>query len=288
MAIIDFLKNGSTYVYPITLTTAIYKLDGTLLDTWMGSHTHSQYSLTSHNHDSVYSKLNHTHNYLPLSGGTLTGGLAFTPVDKSEFLGVSGIVAANDYWRVGGAGTNDNGYMEIATADNGNEPIYVRQYQGAWLSIQRTLTLLDSSGNSQFPGQISEAGTTLANKYAAKSHSHSYLPLSGGVMSGNINLQNNYRLQWAGYTDNAEIYFNTTGDSDPAGGLYFDLGDDWTPTFFFRIKDITNNVWRVKASINYNQGLKLFNDANYYIDEQKGLITAVQSGSPSTKVLWAW
>jgi len=33
----------------------------------------------------------------------------------------------NDQWRVGGAATASNaGYMEIATADDGTEPIYVR------------------------------------------------------------------------------------------------------------------------------------------------------------------
>lgn len=68
MAVIDFLKNGNVYVYPITLTTAVYKLDGTILDTWMNSHTHSQYSLISHNHDSVYSKLNHGHSNMNTSG----------------------------------------------------------------------------------------------------------------------------------------------------------------------------------------------------------------------------
>ena len=37
------------------------------------NHTHSQYSLTTHNHDSTYSKLNHTHSY---AGSTSAGGNA--------------------------------------------------------------------------------------------------------------------------------------------------------------------------------------------------------------------
>lgn len=42
-----------------------------------------------------------------------------------------GQVGDNDYWRVYGntAGSNQ-GYLEIATGDDGNEPIYVRQYGG--------------------------------------------------------------------------------------------------------------------------------------------------------------
>lgn len=43
------------------------------------NHTHTLASLgaasSSHNHDDVYSKLGHTHSYLPLSGGTLTGNI---------------------------------------------------------------------------------------------------------------------------------------------------------------------------------------------------------------------
>jgi hypothetical protein len=46
------------------------------------------------------------------------------------------------------------GYLEIATADDGTEPIYARQYTGVFATVARTLTLLDGSGNSNFPGSI--------------------------------------------------------------------------------------------------------------------------------------
>jgi hypothetical protein len=64
-------------------------------------------------------------------------------------------MADNDQARilVGGTATNA-GYLEIATADDGTEPIYVRQYTGVFSSLTRTLTLLDGSGNSNFPGHI--------------------------------------------------------------------------------------------------------------------------------------
>ena len=45
--------------------------------------------------------------------------------------------------------------MEIATADDGTEPIYVRQYTGVFSSLIRTVTLLDESGNTSFPGTVS-------------------------------------------------------------------------------------------------------------------------------------
>jgi hypothetical protein len=65
-------------------------------------------------------------------------------------------MADNDQFRlrVGGTATNA-GYVELATADDGTEPIYVRQYTGVFSVIARTATLLDGSGNTSFPGTVS-------------------------------------------------------------------------------------------------------------------------------------
>jgi hypothetical protein len=69
----------------------------------------------------------------------------------------------NDYWRVGGRATGSNaGYMEIATSDDGTEPIYARQYTGVYSSLVRTATLLDANGNTSFPGTISAAGLNVS------------------------------------------------------------------------------------------------------------------------------
>jgi hypothetical protein len=68
---------------------------------------------------------------------------------------VYGNMADNDQFRIriGGTGSN-SGYAEIATADDGTEPIYVRQYTGVFSSLLRTLTLLDGSGNTSIPGEL--------------------------------------------------------------------------------------------------------------------------------------
>lgn len=66
----------------------------------------------------------------------------------------------NDQCRIMCGDADNAGYMEIATSDDGNEPIYVRQYNsGAFGSIVRTLTLLDGSGNTVLPGRISLQGS---------------------------------------------------------------------------------------------------------------------------------
>jgi hypothetical protein len=93
-------------------------------------------------------------NYLPLTGGTLTGDLNFANV-PTGIRGITGTIGDNDYWRVaGGAASTNSGYLELATGDEANEPIYVRQYSGKFATIKRTATLLDDSGNTSFPGQV--------------------------------------------------------------------------------------------------------------------------------------
>ena len=68
---------------------------------------------------------------------------------------VYGNMADNDQFRIriGGTATNA-GFVEIATADDGTEPILVRQYTGVFTTLARTANLLDGSGNTTFPGDV--------------------------------------------------------------------------------------------------------------------------------------
>jgi len=68
---------------------------------------------------------------------------------------VYGNMADNDQFRIriGGTATNA-GFVELATADDGTEPIYVRQYTGVFTTLARTATILDGSGNTLFPGSV--------------------------------------------------------------------------------------------------------------------------------------
>ena len=71
---------------------------------------------------------------------------------------VTGAMASNDRFRIRIGGSNDVGYAEIATSDNGDEPIYIRQYGGGNFGFTdtptRTATILDSNGNTSFPGTV--------------------------------------------------------------------------------------------------------------------------------------
>lgn len=75
----------------------------------------------------------------------------------------------NDYGRVAYGGTASNaGWMEIASCDDGNEPIYARQYTGVFTTVKRTATLLDANGNTVFPGTVTAPTFTGALKGTAE------------------------------------------------------------------------------------------------------------------------
>ena len=92
--------------------------------------------------------------YVNVSGDTMTGDLLFSDSGTATRQ-VRFICGSNDYGRIAAGATATNaGWMEIASADDGNEPIYARQYSGAFASVVRTATLLDASGNTAFPGRV--------------------------------------------------------------------------------------------------------------------------------------
>jgi hypothetical protein len=96
-------------------------------------------------------------NYLPLTGSTMSGSIGFSDSALTK-RGMYGVVGSSDNWFIGaGATATNSGFIEIATGDDGIEPIYVRQYSGdpyTTGSIARTATLLDASGNTTFPNTL--------------------------------------------------------------------------------------------------------------------------------------
>ena len=95
--------------------------------------------------------------YVKKAGDTMTGDLnisgghilymlqtSSTSTQQIHFQG-----GRSDYGRIAFGGTAENaGWMEIASCDDGNEPIYARQYTGVFTTIKNTLTLLDANGDT--------------------------------------------------------------------------------------------------------------------------------------------
>lgn len=119
----------------------------------------------------------------------VAGNIAFTNNSTTTSRGVSGTVGTNDFWRFGGAAAGVNeGYAEIATGDDGTEPVYVRQYTGA--TPTRTATLLDASGNTQLPGDLTIQGGELTISAPGYIYSDSGLAIqvsgNDAIVSGDI------------------------------------------------------------------------------------------------------
>lgn len=99
--------------------------------------------------------------FLPIAGGTMQGTIAFQSVSGTATKTlIQGAMGASDAFRVQVVG---DGSAEVATAGDGNEPIYIRQYTGAFATLARTLTLLDESGNTYAPGQVTAVGGFVGN-----------------------------------------------------------------------------------------------------------------------------
>jgi hypothetical protein len=111
----------------------------------------------------------HTHSYLPLSGGTVTGTGIF-----SKTTAASGTASNSPALIVGGAVTSthieiDFNKVMAKTTDTTTAELKLNPDGGA-VSV--------GGGGLAVSGSISEGGTALSSKYAAKSHTHDYAPTS--------------------------------------------------------------------------------------------------------------
>ena len=144
------------------------------------------------------------HQFIILDGSgntTVPGNITFEAFATGN-KGIGGTMGSNDAWRIHGIADAAN-----ATADDTTEPIYVRQYSGSFATVARTATLLDGSGNTSFPGTVSAGGVRLANV----NELGSYLPKSGGALSGSLTFANG---TWNVVGDDCAI-----GDINAAGTL---------------------------------------------------------------------
>ena len=83
---------------------------------------------------------------LNISGGHILYMLQTSPTSTQKIHLQGG---SNDYGRIAFGATGSNaGWMEIASCDDGNEPIYARQYTGVFTTVKNTLTLLDANGDT--------------------------------------------------------------------------------------------------------------------------------------------
>jgi hypothetical protein len=182
---------GSAYTAGdgLTLTGSQFSVDGTVVRT-TGSYSNPSW-ITSLD----YSKLSGT---VPTWNQNTTGtsaGVVRTVTGTTSAELVRGNMGDNDQARIlVGATATNAGFLEIATADDGTEPIHVRQYSGVFTTLLRTATLLDGSGNTTFPGTVTANGVTLTGNTGTVTSVSGTGTVSGLTLSGSVTTSGNLTL----------------------------------------------------------------------------------------------
>ena len=180
-------------------------------------------------------KVNQNSTNLYANGGSIvsnvTGTLSNSSTGTNSVTLLSATMADNDNFRllVGGTATN-TGFVEIATADDGSEPIHIRQYTGAFATLTRTATILDASGNTVFPGSVT-AGTNYLGTGAT-------FTSASGAGHGQIRLKTATDATGYGVIhrhDGLDYYLLLTANNDANGS--------WTTARPFSINLATGNVF---------------------------------------------
>lgn len=201
----------------------------------------------------------------------VNGNLLFTDITGNtadtgmSLKGIYGRIGGNDGWRIaGGARASNAGYLEIATCDDMNEPIYVRQYGGGgdwngYISLARTFTLLDAAGRSRAPElfeakkvhvnslldqSVAIADTGYQFQVTGTSNFTGSVDISGVTTHHNhIQIDTNYSIAkpgkssaWFGSHNNAMIRMTSV--------------NDWSPLL---AQKATNGYWILGHYNHYNE-----------------------------------
>jgi len=171
----------------------------------------------------------------------------------------------------------------------------------AWLDVQGDL-MVRTVANSTGDFLTISAGNVVSRRTAAQLFSDigaasssslsNYLPLAGGVMTGNItfNAVSGRGLFWGMNTDGALIRFVSSGDS--AGQSYLEIGTTdnsdepiiFTQTGQTRVQIATDGLLKNGSSQNY----VFENGATWAIAVTNGVVTTASYNNPSWITALAW
>jgi hypothetical protein len=233
---------------------------------------------------STVSRSDHTHSYLPLSGGTMTGNVSYqftgtgghaiglawknNDTNKTTFGGIGALanagtgsslyigwgsepwVASNNL-QVSSSGIkykNNKVYhagdkptpadIGAAVANHGNHvPTTQTAQNNVFLRNDNTWQKITPENIGAAPTthgtHVTYGGNGSAATVSRSDHTHSYLPLSGGTMTGNITFTDvtsttypavSNKLTWNGSTDGVDIYYQV--DASDRGRLVLNTRDD--------------------------------------------------------------
>jgi len=176
--------------------------------------------------------------YLPLAGGTLTGNLAFS--GDNSITWSRNTDYAKIHFKNTGDGDSDS-YLGFETADNGNEYFRFGHRSGGyteWMSIK------------------SDGVRVKGTKVSLEGHTHSYLPLSGGTLTGNLILKGDTTNNMT-YSGNVHpcIRFDNS-DSAQNVSLIFTDYDSYRSPAGLKLVGNQGNEWFEAPTI-YQNGTKV-------------------------------
>ena len=224
--------------FSTTITTALgNKLNTSITTTGSGnaitaiSDTNGNVTATK---GSTFSLSTHTHDYLPLSGGTLTGntiisksGPLFTLQNTNVEINVT--TTQNDT-RINFLDKNSHNLSSILTRDYTDKSCYTylrtfnftsTDYGNSWADIGvgfdangNPVTSAPTPATSDNSTQIATTAFVKAQGYTtATGHTHSYLPLSGGTLTGDVNCKTTYNNNSGTTYTSSLLKFATTNTS---------------------------------------------------------------------------
>ena len=131
---------------------------------------------STHNHDAAYSPVAHTHTYLPLAGGTLSGFLTLHADPSSAMHAVTKQYADT---KAASGHNHDAAYSPVA---HNHSTLYLPLAGG---TLTGFLTLHADPTNPMHASTMQYVDARILTR-ATLVHTHTYLPLAGGTMTGFI------------------------------------------------------------------------------------------------------
>lgn len=188
----------------------------------------------------------HADGDLSLSGGTMNNGATINFADSGTWTAGNGTYP-RDCGGLSWTGQSDGVHLYAEETGGDNLELVVRftddNSNGMSFRNATGTTTARITANGTFTGKATSAGyadsagsvawgniSGKPNSYPPSSHSHAYLPLGGGTMTGNItfsdigNTNTSNKISWNGSTDGADIYYQTTAGDQ--GNLVLNLRDD--------------------------------------------------------------
>ena len=253
--LLSLIVNGVTRLQNDTHGTNIYA------DKHIKNNSNDNYILLGgggHIDKGTFALANHNHNYLPLTGGTLTGPVEIKSTSSGNYNEGLRISAAANNWAgitfgsTGLSGAPTNGWF---AALNPSDQFIISPNDSA----NTTGLTLNAGGDAKWRNNTiwhagnDGSGSGLdadfldgyhASAFATAGHTHSYLPLSGGTLTNSSNtnilnlngsagsevgirfLRSGSVKGWIGYMDGGYMYIY-----NQARGRYLKYNDNGTLTF---------------------------------------------------------